>query len=252
VMPRITALQIENTNACNLRCPECAINLAQRPGQNGSVMTYDTFKNLIDQLKGPLRIIKFYNYGEPFLHKDCMKMLRYIREADPQIAVFISTNGTLINNQTAKELVDLGIHWLTFSVDGATEETYLKYRVGGKLQAVLQAMRSIVEYRKTAQAAKPFVAWQYILFEWNDSDNEIRQAKSMAVELGVDSLLWVLTHTRGASRRFVPGAPALADLVDRQGFEKARTVFACESTAGRSLQGLLAEKCATGQQALRR
>src|ERR1035438_7756028 len=46
------------------------------------------------------------------------------------------------------------------------------------------------------------VIWKYILFEWNDSDEEMRHAASLATELECD-LQFVLTHTPGRSRRFV-------------------------------------------------
>lgn len=46
------------------------------------------------------------------------------------------------------------------------------------------------------------VIWKYILFEWNDSDEEMRHAASLATELDC-GLQFVLTHTPGRSKRFV-------------------------------------------------
>ena len=47
--------------------------------------------------------------------------------------------------------------------------------------------------------------WQCILFEWNDSEEEIRLTQRLAREANVDELYWLLTHSPGASRRFPPG-----------------------------------------------
>jgi hypothetical protein len=55
------------------------------------------------------------------------------------------------------------------------------------------------------------IVWQYILFEWNDSDAELAEARQRAAEIGVP-LKWVLTHTEGASKRFTAGSEAAARL----------------------------------------
>ena len=57
----------------------------------------------------------------------------------------------------------------------------------------------------------PFLNWRYILFNWNDSDEEMDRARRLAAEIGVDRLCWEITdHPEDAfSRRFVPGSPEL-------------------------------------------
>ena len=65
------------------------------------------------------------------------------------------------------------------------------------------------------------IIWQYILFEWNDSDEELAEARRRAADIGVP-LKWVFTHSEGASKRYTAGSEAAARL------------YAGE-TAGRSL-----------------
>src|SRR5205814_2141499 len=57
----------------------------------------------------------------------------------------------------------------------------------------------------------PFLNWRYILFTWNDSDEEMNRAREIAAAIGIDRLCWEITdHPEHAySRRFVPGSPAL-------------------------------------------
>ncbi len=231
IMPYIKALQVEVNNSCNLRCPECVMSFTKRKNANSRIMSYETFKDIIDQLKGSLKFVKFYNYGEPFLHKDCMKMLKYIKDVDPRISIYISTNGTLIDRERQRLLVDFDIDIVNFSIDGASQETYERYRVGGNLDDVLTNMRGILEYRKQQKKAKPFILWQYILFEWNDSNEEIKKAKRMAAEIGADTLMWVMTHTRGASRKFTSNADSPAELVSRKGFENSLIQFCVSKIA---------------------
>ena len=53
----------------------------------------------------------------------------------------------------------------------------------------------------------PHLNWRYILFKWNDSDEEMNRARALAAEIGVDRLSWEITdHPENAfSRRFAPG-----------------------------------------------
>jgi hypothetical protein len=55
----------------------------------------------------------------------------------------------------------------------------------------------------------PVLNWRYILFTWNDSDEEMTRARETAAEVGVDRLTWEITdHPEEAfSRRFRPGTP---------------------------------------------
>ncbi len=46
------------------------------------------------------------------------------------------------------------------------------------------------------------MVWKYILFEFNDSDEEIWEAQNVAQELKVDALLFVYTHSKFKSQRY--------------------------------------------------
>jgi hypothetical protein len=61
-------------------------------------------------------------------------------------------------------------------------------------------MNVVLEERKRC-GSRLSVIWKYILFEWNDSDEEIRHAAFLAQKMEV-ILEFVLTHSPGRSRRF--------------------------------------------------
>ena len=58
--------------------------------------------------------------------------------------------------------------------------------------------------------------WRYILFDWNDSDEEMARARELAREIGVDQFRWLLTDRPpdGLSKRFVPGSAELERIKD--------------------------------------
>jgi hypothetical protein len=98
---------------------------------------------------------------------------------------------------------------VTFSVDGATQASYEQYRQRGKLDVAFRNLRAMADEKRTLGRDLPFLNWRYILFKWNDSDEEMALARQLAQDIGVDRLCWEITdHPEDSfSRRFVPGTP---------------------------------------------
>lgn len=200
-------LQIDPIFNCNLRCPNCDLtrmweeNFFIRPR---TALSLETFKKVIDQTAPTLKHIRFHMLGEPLMNPQSAEMLRYAREKIPHLFISIETNGLFIGSELQKALVEAKVDYVKFSVDGASQETYSQYRVGGDFPKVYENMAGLVATRNSAGSNRPRVTWQYILFEWNDSDEEIRRAQDLARRAGVDHLYWLATHSTGASKRFLP------------------------------------------------
>ncbi|KAB2957810.1 MAG: radical SAM protein, partial [Thermoanaerobaculia bacterium] len=208
----VRLLQLEPISRCNLSCPECPVSHFEaddsyRPDR-AAMLPLAVMLDVLDQLP-ELEKILFFNYGEPFLHPHAIEFLRQVRTRRPGVKVDVSTNGLAFTPAkleaiAAEALVDQ----LVFSIDGAREETYARYRVGGRLGRALEALAgAVAACRRHGTSDRLEVVWQYILFEWNDSDAEIAEARRRATELGV-RIKWVITHTAGASRRYPAGDPA--------------------------------------------
>ena len=116
----------------------------------------------------------------------------------------------MFNDQSARRLVHSGIDEVTFSIDGATADSYVKYRQRGNFDAAIRNLRAMAEEKQKAGRDLPMLNWRYILFNWNDSDAEMNRARELAAGLGIDRLSWEITdHPENAySRRFLPGTPA--------------------------------------------
>ncbi len=75
----------------------------------------------------------------------------------------------------------------------------------------MRNLRAMADEKRKSGRDLPYLNWRYILFKWNDSDEEMREARRRAVEIGVDRLCWEITdHPEDAfSRRFVAGSVEL-------------------------------------------
>src|SRR5262249_3021674 len=126
------------------------------------------------------------------------------------IYLYTSTNGLMFTDDSARRLMRSGIDEVTFSIDGATPESYLKYRQRGNFEVAIRNLRSMADEKRKTGRDLPVLNWRYILFNWNDSDEEMSRARSIASELDIDRLTWEITdHPENAySRRFMPGTEA--------------------------------------------
>ena len=211
--PLPSRLYVECTAACNISCTEacCAPETRITRTRQAGMLDFDLFRRVVDEAGPSLVRIDFFNYGEAFLHKRAVDMCEYIKQTFPHIYLYTSTNGLALSEAQARRLVHSGIDEVTFSIDGATPESYVKYRQRGRFAVAIANLRAMVEEKRAAGRDLPFLNWRYILFRWNDDDAEMTRARQLAAEIGVDRLCWELTdHPESAySRRFVPGAPEL-------------------------------------------
>ena len=214
VGPLPSRLYIECTAACNISCAQacCAPETGITRTRKAGMLDFELFTRVIDEAGPSLARIDFFNYGEAFLHKRAIEMCEYIKSRHPHIYLYTSTNGLAFTEEQARRLVRSGIDEVTFSIDGATAESYVKYRQRGNFEKAIRNLSAAAEEKRLTGRDVPFINWRYILFVHNDSDEEMTRARQMAAEMGVDRLCWELTdHPEDLfSRRFLPGTEAHA------------------------------------------
>ncbi len=177
------SIEIEPTTSCNLRCPQCISGLRDFTRETGMLQP-SLFEKMIDELYPDLLFLVLYFQGEPFLNK---KFLDYVRYAsNKNIYVVTSSNGHYFTDDIAKETVQSGLSRLTVSVDGASQDTYSKYRIGGKLDEVIAGTKRVLEWKKKLKSSTPHVILQFIVFKHNE--HELPLIQKLADEIGVDEL----------------------------------------------------------------
>ena len=202
-------LFVECTAACNISCNQacCAPETGITRTRQAGMLDFDLFTRVIDEAGPSLGRVDFFNYGEAFLHKRAVEMCEYIKSRYPDIFLYTSTNGLAFNEENARRLAHSGIDEVTFSIDGASQDTYVKYRQRGDFAKALANLRAMADEKAKHGRDVPYLNWRYILFKWNDHDEEMNTARRLAVDIGVDRLCWEITdHPEDSfSQRFRPG-----------------------------------------------
>lgn len=176
-------VSFEPTTACNLRCPECPSGLRAFTRPTGNLRA-DFFRQTIDELAADLLYLIFYFQGEPYINPNFLDMVRYAH--DRGIYTISSTNGHFLNRENARRTVESGLDRLIISVDGTTQDTYEQYRIGGKLETVLQGARNLVAARRELGATTPHLIFQFLVVRPNE--HQIEDVRRLAREIGIDEV----------------------------------------------------------------
>src|SRR6187402_2880530 len=177
------SISFEPTTSCNLRCPECPSGLRAFTRPTGMLQN-DFFRDTIDQLSKELLYLIFYFQGEPYLNPAFLDMVAYASKKGIYTAT--STNAHYLNDKNARRTVESGLDRLIISIDGTTQEVYQQYRVGGKLEKVLEGARNIVKWKKELNSRKPFVFFQFLVVKPNE--HQLEDIQRLAKEVGVDEV----------------------------------------------------------------
>lgn len=175
-------LSVEPADFCQLECPECPVGINKR--KQGNKMDINLLSKLINEQKTTLFHLIFYFQGEPLLNKNLAEMIIAAHKAG--IFTSTSTNAQLLNSQMAKALVESGLDKLIISMDGATQEVYEKYRIGGKLSLAIKGVEEINYWKKQLKSSTPFVEIQFVVFKTNE--HQLNEMKRLARKLHADRL----------------------------------------------------------------
>ena len=134
-LPLETPLSIHVCPAtfCNFKCFYCTMSNELGGGilsdVNKKFMDMDFFALLIEQIKSfpdKLKLLNFAWLGEPLLHPHIVEMVKIAKQADIAERVEIVSNGSMLNYELSKGLVEAGLDRIRISLQGLTEESYWK------------------------------------------------------------------------------------------------------------------------------
>ncbi len=177
------SISVEPTTSCNLRCPECPSGLRSFSRDTG-MLDLNFYKKTIDELSDELLYLILYFQGEPYLNKNLFEIINYA--SSKKIYTATSTNAHYLTDENAKQTVQSGLDRLIISIDGTTQDVYEQYRIGGKLEKVLEGAKNIVAWKKKLKSKTPHTIFQFLVVKPNQHQTE--EVKKLAAEIGIDEV----------------------------------------------------------------
>lgn len=178
------SLSVEPTATCNLHCPQCPSGTGELTRFRGNI-DFSLYKKIIDESAPYLFNLILYFQGEPFLNNDIFNLIEYA-SVKKKIFTVTSTNAHFIDKKTAEKVVLSGLDKIIISLDGATQETYEKYRKGGQFETVVSGIKNLVSQRKKLNSKTPIIVIQFLVFKFNE--HETAAVKKLCKELKADKL----------------------------------------------------------------
>jgi len=133
-------------------------------------MDMDLFTKVVDQVAGWTELIILHASGEPLLNHNIIEMIKYCSKKG--IGTWLSTNGMLLKEKTAKGLLESPLDALVIAIDGATKETYEKIRVGGRFEVVEANADRFLTLHRT-KSSRMMVTIQMIEMDENRSEVQL-------------------------------------------------------------------------------
>jgi radical SAM protein with 4Fe4S-binding SPASM domain len=210
------AISIEPTTSCNLRCPECPSGLRSFSRPTG-MLDFDFYKNIIDQCSPFLSYLILYFQGEPYLNPDFFRFIKYASEK--KIYSITSTNAHFLNDEQARLTVASGLDKIIISIDGTTQETYEKYRIGGTYTKVIEGIQNLVYWKKQLKKRNPLIVLQFLILKFNQ--HQVNEIKLLSKELKVDQLVFKTAQIYS----FEKGSNLIPDVPKYSRYKKVNTDY---------------------------
>jgi len=129
------------TRRCNLKCVHCYAQ-AVNPEGTDEISTAQA-KTIIDDLAAYGAPVMLFSGGEPLVRKDLVELASHATSKG--MRAVISTNGTLISREKARELKSVGLSYVGISLDGG-EAVHDKFRgVSGSFRKALEGVKNCQE-----------------------------------------------------------------------------------------------------------
>ena len=196
-------LKIEPTPNCHMACPGCAhgVDDLKKKLQDGRhQLSLEDVERSIDPIADKVLGVSVSLRGEPLLGRDVLPIIEYCHRK--KLAVSFPTNLSVrMTQEKIVRLVKSGVDVIYVSLDGASEETYGKYRIGGDFNLVLRNTRAIAETKDRLHRSRPRLVWKFVVFDHNR--HEVPRVVADYRRLGFDAYEFVEDHDSEHCRKAV-------------------------------------------------
>lgn len=200
--PRLPEIvQIESTNICNARCVFCPRDQMHR---RQGVMDEALFRKVVDDCAAlGIRHVRLHNYGEPFVDRHLTDKVAYAKQKG--IAeVGVISNGSLIDEQVARGVIEAGLDAINISVDASGREVFERTRIGLEYDKVIANIERLVRIRAELGRTHPKLILSFVRQDNSDEERAfIDHWRTIADKIHITELHnWAGTLNRNSDVRY--------------------------------------------------
>jgi MoaA/NifB/PqqE/SkfB family radical SAM enzyme len=171
-------LYLEITNLCNLRCRGCIQYRGKwEPERNMSLQEMVMITDQVPELERAV----LHGIGEPLLNKELPAMIKHLKNRN--VIVNFNSNGTLLDEECQKALIETGLDELHISLDAASARGYTAVRGIDKFDVIVSNVASFSERLKRREVSNPRLSLWFLGNRKNMS--ELPDLIRLAAKVGV-------------------------------------------------------------------
>ena len=165
---------IDTISYCNLKCSMCVHkDMVRKKG----VMPWGLFTKIIEQIAEMDRNVRVWMvfFGEALILKrrkpSIFDMIKYAKSRG-LTDVVLNSNANLLDEESARKLIESGLDAIYIGIDAFNPETYAKIRVGGNYQKAVKNTINLIHLKKSLNSEKPEVVVQFVEMDMNSREKE--------------------------------------------------------------------------------
>ena len=122
-------IMAEISDVCNFRCSYCFRGMGQKHKYYGKnkLMSEETFRQVVNQameFEGRIKRFSLSHQGEPLAHPKFAEFAAFAKERNVAESVEIHTNGSLLNRELCRKIVDSKLDRMIISLQGLNARKY--------------------------------------------------------------------------------------------------------------------------------
>lgn len=226
-------------DACNYRCIMCwehsseldawgADDLARSYHENkkykDKVMDFDLYKSFVKSLKDTgCKRVTLSGIGEPFLHKRLLDIVSY--SIDNGIDLRLTSNGSLLNRDILKDLIDAKLANLSISVNAGARDEYAAVHVNQENETYDRIVDNLIwlsEYKKKKGLTTPNIHLTNVISNLNS--HRVIEMMKFGVATGASSVSYRPLHVYPDIEKYELGEENIEQL--RESFPVAKMLAA--------------------------
>lgn len=178
-------LQIPLTDKCNLLCKHCM----RTEKFLGRDISFDVFKKYLSNFHpGMCDTLLLSDFGEPFLRRDLLGILRYVKSQGFS-KVEVVSNGTLFDKHDFQAIIKEGLlRRIRISTEAASKEMFEKIR-GGDYGLFLSNLKMVIKYKAELNSQYPSLILNVVCLKENL--HELPRIMDLAHDYKIDFVCFV-------------------------------------------------------------
>jgi len=177
-------VQIEVTSRCETGCIFCPHDALSDRWVEGD-LPRDLYREKIVPYLDLFELVYLQGWGEPMLHPNLWDMLLLAQEKDCKTG--FTTNGTYLQSDQNKCLVDMGVDMISVSFAGTAAAVHESLRTNSEFPKLCNNFESLANLKKQLGSDKPWLELHFLMTSANLS--EFPSLVELASSLGADEVV---------------------------------------------------------------